>query len=74
MEWKKKRIYAIKDGKGYIKEYFYNGKLIFEGEYLKGERNGKGKEYDYFGELVFEGEYLNGKRSGKGKDYNYLGK
>ena len=48
--------------------------MEFEGEYIFGERNGKGKEYDYFGELVYEGEYLNGKRSGKGKDYNYLGK
>ena len=44
-----------KTGKG--KEY-YNGKLIFEGEYL----NGEGKEYDYDGDLLFEGEYLNGKR------------
>ena len=30
-------------GKG--KEY-KNGKIIFEGEYLNGQRNGKGKEYD----------------------------
>ena len=28
-----------------IKEYDYFGKLIFSGEYLDGERNGKGKEY-----------------------------
>ena len=38
-----------------------NGILLFEGEYLNGEINGKGKEY-VDGELVFEGEYLNGKR------------
>ena len=50
-----------------VKEYKYNGKLIYEGEYLNGKRNGKGKEYDYKGELEFEGEYLNGKRNGKGK-------
>ena len=58
-----------RNGKG--KEYdYWNGKLIFEGEYLNGERNGKGKEYYYhsksdFGndssKLKFEGEYLNGK-------------
>ena len=39
----------------------YNGhydKLIYECEYLNGERNGKGKEYEYNGELKFEGEYL----------------
>ena len=35
--------------------------LIFEGEFLKDERNGKGKEY-IDGKLVFEGHYLNGKR------------
>ena len=39
-----------------------NGRLIFEGEYLNGKRNGKGKEYNYFGKLEFEGEYLNGER------------
>ena len=42
--------------------------FIFEGEYLNGERKGKGKEYEY-GQLFFEGEYLNGKRNGKGKEY-----
>ena len=66
--------FEINEGKGYIKEYNYYGKLEFEGEYLNGERNGKGKEYNYFdGELIFEGEYLNGKRNGKGKEYNFLG-
>ena len=43
------------------KEYFY-GKLEFEGEYLNGERNGKGKEYDYKGDLKFEGEFLDDER------------
>ena len=51
-----------KDGKGKVKEYYYDDKLKFEGEYLNGERNGKGKEYDYNGKLRFEGEYLNGNR------------
>ena len=55
----------MKDGKGYIKEYNIHGKLEFEGEYLNGERNGKGKEYFDNGKLEFEGEYLNGKRNGK---------
>ena len=48
---------------GIGKEYVSEGtksKLIFEGEYLNGERR-KGKEYDdYNGKLIFEGEYLNG--------------
>ena len=39
----------------------FDDKLLYEGEYLHGERNGKGKEY-YGGRLEFEGEYLNGKR------------
>ena len=44
-------------------------KLKFEGEYLNGERNGKGKEYYENGQLKFEGEYLNGKKwNGKGYD------
>ena len=47
--------------------------LIFEGEYLNGERNGKGKEYDEEGNIIFEGEYLNGKRNGRGKEYNSEG-
>ena len=38
--------YEIKDGNGKIKEHYDNGKLLFEGVYLNGERNGKGKEYD----------------------------
>ena len=51
--------------------YNYNGKLIFDGEYLKGKRNGKEKEYDDEGKLIFEGEYLNGKRwNGNGYDNN----
>ena len=55
-------VYLYKDKlirKG--KEYNYdNGKLYFEGEYLNGERHGKGKEYYDNGKLYFEGEYLNG--------------
>ena len=51
--------------------------LIFEGEYLNGQRNGKGKAYYCSRELRklnFEGEYLNGKRIGKGKEYDLDGK
>ena len=54
--------YEIKDGKGFVKEYNNNGKLIYEGEYLYGEKNGKGKEYNDNGELIFEGEYLYGEK------------
>ena len=51
------------------KEYDgYYGFLHFKGEYLNGERNGKGKEI-WDGRLLFEGEYLHGQRNGKGKEY-----
>ena len=61
----------LKDGKGFMKEFFDSGTLSFEGEYLNGERNGKGKEYDNNDRLFkFEGEYLDGKRNGKGKEYD----
>ena len=59
-------IYALINGNGKGREYDYDGKLIFEGEYSNGKRNGKGREYDYDGKLIFEGEYFNGKKNGKG--------
>ena len=62
----------IKNGKGYIKEYYGNDSLKFEGSYLNGERNGYGKEY-YFGKLIYDGEFLNGERNGKGKEYDLEG-
>ena len=63
-------ICEIKEGRGYVKEYDFYGSMIFEGEYVNGERNGKGKEYE-FNSLIFEGNYLNGKRHGKGKNLKY---
>ena len=39
--------FEIKEGNGKGKEYDYEGELIFKGEYLNGERNGKWKEYFY---------------------------
>ena len=63
--------YIIYDSKGIGKEYFgYDNALLYEGEYLNGERNGKGKEYDsfnYIKHITYEGEYKNGKRNGKGR-------
>ena len=61
---KGKIIYELIEGEGKIKEYnINNGKLIFDGEYLNGIKNGKGKEYNrHNDQLIFEVEYLNGKR------------
>ena len=51
------------------KEYNYDEKLVYEGEYLNGQRNGKGKIYNNDSELIYEGEIKNGKRHGKGEGY-----
>ena len=32
------------NGQGYASEFYENDKLIFEGEYLNGEKNGECKE------------------------------
>ena len=60
----------IKNGKGYVKEYDFYGKKIYEGWYENGERNGEGKEYEYES-LIYEGNFLNGKRHGKGREFRY---
>ena len=55
---------------GIGKEYRINSnKLLFEGKYFKGKKNGKGKEFYDDGKIKFEGEYLNGRKlKGKGLD------
>ena len=68
-------IYIIYESNRIRKEYYgFYDTLTFEGEYLKGKRNGKGKEYNQDGKLKFEGEYLNGQKHGKGKEYYDNGK
>ena len=67
-DYDKNILYELHNGNVYIKKYFLE-KLVFEGEYLNGEKNGIIKEYDINGNIKFEGEYLNGKRNGKGKEY-----
>ena len=54
------------------KEYDKDGKLIFEGEYLNGQKwNDNCKEYYDNGQFI--GNYINGKRNGEGKEYNSNG-
>ena len=56
--------YKIYDKNGKVKVYTIDeDRLIFEGQYLKGKKNGKCKEYYNNGKLKFEGEYLNGKKN-----------
>lgn len=52
----------------YGKLYGKDGKLIYEGEYENGRRNGKGTFYFSSGEK-YEGEFRDGKREGKGTFY-----
>ena len=67
------RYLVYEKGKGKAFEYNgYNDKVIFEGEYSNGQRNGKGKEFFDNGALKFEGEYLEGKRI-KGRELEKLG-
>ena len=70
--------YIIYEGKGKEKGKEFKGsndKLLFEGEYKNGRRNGIGIEYDEFkGLKLYEGEFKNGKRNGNGKEYKYNGK
>ena len=55
-------IYELKDGKGYVKEYDDNNKLIFECEYSNGVKNGKLKQYFSDGSIIFQGDYVDGKK------------
>ena len=65
-----KKELEIEKGINLGKEYFDNGTIKFEGEYVNEKRNGKGKEYDAKGRIIFEGEYLNGEKwNGKIKEY-----
>ena len=74
-------IYELIYGNGKVIEYDINWEYIYErkyklkfvGEYLNGERNGKGKEFYYNGysdKLVFEGEYSHGQKL---KEKNIIG-
>ena len=62
-------IYELINGNGKVKEYFPDGNLEFEGEYLNGKRNGKGKQYSYDGKIEFDGEYLNNEKIEKKMNY-----
>ena len=55
------------NGKG--KEYYGDGILIFEGDYLDGLKTGKCVEFKN-DKIIFIGEYLLGERNGKGKEFS----
>ena len=67
------KVYKLKNGHGTMAEYKYNWpdiiRLIYEGEYLYGKRNGYGKEcYKNNRGLIYKykGTFLNGKKHGNG--------
>ena len=56
---KTSKRYIIYGDNGEGKEFYNDGKLLFEGEYLNGKRNGKGKEYYheyYHNKLLYKEE------------------
>ena len=69
----KSTIIYDNDKKGKIYDE-YEDKLIYEGEFSNGEKNGKGKEYGDNKNVIFDGEFLNGQKNGKGKEYYNDGK
>ena len=61
-----------KNGKGIITSTIDNNLILFEGEYFKKKRNGKGIQY-YKGNKIFEGIYKKGKKwEGKIKEYKLI--
>ena len=70
---KGKKVFEISNGRGNVLEYNSLGQLLFEGEYIDGDRNGKGKEYYENSSIKFEGIYLKGKKW-NGIGYNLKGK
>ncbi|WP_286947722.1 toxin-antitoxin system YwqK family antitoxin [Acetobacterium sp. UBA5834] len=46
---------------GHCKEYYDNGQLKYEGEFVNGVWHGNGRAYDRNGRLVHKGKFSNGK-------------
>ena len=49
------------------KEYYENGNLRYDGEFLDGKWNGKGKEYDQNGNIKYKGHFSMGNKIKKKK-------
>ncbi|WP_414732045.1 toxin-antitoxin system YwqK family antitoxin [Acetobacterium carbinolicum] len=46
---------------GHCKEYYDNGQLKYEGEFVNGVWHGEGRSYDRNGRLIFKGKFVYGK-------------
>ena len=68
-------LFHINDGEGSFRDYDAQKKIIYECDYINGERNGHGKEFweernnNNLNAYIIEGEYLNNKRNGEGREY-----
>ena len=73
-DYKKRSVKIFVGERNGIGKEFRKGTniIVFEGQYLKGKKNGRGKEYYDDGKLKFEGDYLNGIKI-EGKGYNKEG-
>ena len=60
--------FEIKEGSGNIREYNYNGIKLYEGDIVKGIKEGYGKEF-FQGKVEYEGIFMNGKREVEGVEY-----
>ena len=60
------KFYEIKNGCGFVKEYNYDGKLLFEGSYLNGRK--------WNGNIYFKNNNAYPLKNGKGfvKEYKYI--
>jgi len=52
---------------GFGKEYYLNGQLFYEGEYLEENKSGKGKKYNN-GQVIDEGDFINDMKLNKKMD------
>lgn len=50
---------------GRCKEYYDNGQLKYEGDFLNGVWHGDGRSYDANGRLIYKGKFLYGKPANK---------
>ena len=51
-------------------KYDFDGKKIYEGQYLNGGPHGKGIAYDEKENIIYEGDYLQNRKHGKGISYS----
>ena len=59
---------------GYWEVYYFNGKLMFKGNYLNGKEHGYWERYCDNGQLWYKGNYVNGNPHGYWEYYYSNGK